>query len=73
MRYASERRPQYSRLDTAPAISLELGGDGVGDGLDLLLRDVVACDQHAFVKWHGWSLWLDRPENGHSQGAAKAP
>ena len=31
---------------------LELGGDGIGERLDLRLGDVVARDQHAFVEWH---------------------
>jgi hypothetical protein len=36
-----------------------LAGDAVGDAFDLLLRDVIACDQHAFVERHpitpyGW-------------------
>ena len=40
--------PVFALLDRA-ALGFELGGDPVGDAFDLLLRDVVACDQHAFI------------------------
>ena len=31
------------------AIGFEIGGDLVRNRVDLRLRDIVACDQHAFV------------------------
>jgi YVTN family beta-propeller protein len=43
--------PVLALLDLA-ALGGEFGGDIVGDLLDLLLRDVVPCDQHGFIQWH---------------------
>jgi hypothetical protein len=40
--------PVFALLDRA-AIGFEFGADLVGDRLDLLLRDVVPCDEHGFV------------------------
>ena len=40
--------PVFALLDGA-ALGLQLGGDVVGDLLDLLLRDVIPCDQHGFI------------------------
>jgi hypothetical protein len=50
--------PVFPLLDRA-ALAFELGGDCVGNGFDLLLRDIVACNEHTFIKWHVWSLWLE--------------
>ena len=36
-------------------------GDLFRDGFNLLLRDVIACDEHAFVKRHVHSLWMAQP------------
>ena len=60
--------PVFALLDLA-ALALELGGDGVGYGFHLLLSHVVASDEHAFIQWHVWSLWLNRP----TMGIAGAP
>ena len=67
----------------AAALGLELGADLVGDGIDLLLRDIVACDQHAFIKRHdelplaGSALARDGPHSGmewrHSRGRPSSP
>ena len=40
--------PIFPLLD-GPAVGLQLGADLVGDGFDLLLRDVVPRDEHGFV------------------------
>ena len=50
--------PVFALIHRA-ALGLELSGDLVGDGLDLLLRDLVACYQHTFIKWHVNSPWLE--------------
>ena len=49
--------PVLAFLD-GTAVGFELGRDGISDGLDLLLRHVVPRDEHGFVEWHVWSLWL---------------
>ena len=48
----------------APPSPFELGGGEIRDGLDLLLRDVVACNEHAFIERHVWSLWLGSARTG---------
>ncbi len=40
--------PVFALADHVPG-RLELGGDGIGDTFDLLLRHVIACDQHGFI------------------------
>ncbi len=41
-------------------LGLELAGYAVGNAFDLLLRDVIACNQHAFIKRHTFhSPWLE--------------
>ncbi len=44
--------PVFALLDRA-AIGFQFGANVVGDLLDLLLRDVVPCDEHGFIKRHG--------------------
>ena len=74
--------PVFALLDRA-AVGFELGGDVVGDALDLLLRDVVACDEHGFVERHGvLPLACSAPAGmatprdgtrGHSRGECRRP
>ena len=40
--------PIFALFDSA-AIGFELGGDGIGDGVGLCLRDLAPCDHHGFI------------------------
>ena len=71
----SAQAPVFALLDLA-ALGREFGGDVVGDLLDLLLRDVIPCDEHGFIQWHVRlplacvSPWPGRAAPGWSLGIA---
>jgi len=52
--------PIFLLLHLATAFGDERG-HLLGDRFDLLLGDVIACDEHAFVERHVISLWLAQP------------